>query len=487
MSHESRQRLREDTKQREKRLARRKKFRWVLLLIAFVLIAAGTLAWIHSRRISQAIAKTKSSQFHQPQTLKELLALPPADLDECDIGLMNLLCAEGLPGAENLNVQDCLKKLDDLAATVKFETDRHYYRFREHPEQFRNSLGYYQMMILEQILVQDLGIQYNPDLALPQMDGQVPTMASGANSKDIFIHGLLNGNHSGTCASMPVLVAAIGRRLGYPVSLAGAKLHLYVRYEDYNGKHFNIEPTVTEGFLTPADDDYKNGNGRFPANDEEIKDYGWLRPYSNKEALSQFLGNRGVCLGDAKRYDEAREMFIRSASCAPDTPLRRQNLQRYLEELKEAPLGDKIDDWRRQIGSWEIPPGARSIYFENRKIQVRYFVGLCSDATATERVVDDLRAELTEYRRQMTLTNPAPEFLERGQHLLDLTKSGQELRVAAETLPPPLNGGEIPPDYLRCTANVDLRDQGAVLDAFWQHYHDITTDWSNQPPLLVHH
>jgi hypothetical protein len=487
MSRESRQRLREEAKQHEKCLARRKKRRWIFPTIAFALIAVGLLAWVLSLPKPQTTAKVASSQFHQPRTLKELLALSPTDLDKCDIGLMNLLCAEGLPGAEHLDVQGCLKHLDDLAATVKFETDRHYYRFREHPEQFRNSLGYYQMMMLEQILVQDLGIQYNPDLALPQLDGQVPTMASGADSQNVFIHGLLNGNHLGTCASMPVLVTAIGRRLGYPVNLAGAKLHLYVRYEDYNGKHFNIEPTVTEGFLAPADDDYKNGNGRFPVTDEEIKDYGWLRPYSNKEAFSQFLDNRGICLGDAKRYDEAREMFIRSASYAPDTPLRRQSLQQYLEELKNAPLGDKINDWRAEIISWDAPEGLSRNYYENRKLQIRYFVGMCPNAVASQKAVDDLKTELAEYWRQMTLTNPAPEFLERGGHLLYLTQSGQELRMAAETLPPPLNGGEIPPDYLRCIASMDLRDQGAVLDAFWQHYHDVTTDWSNQPPLLVHH
>ena len=79
------------------------------------------------------------------------------------------------------------------------------------------------MMMLGTVLAQDLGIGYNPKLALPQLDGEIPTLAQAANSKDVFIHGLLNGNHLGTCASMPVLVVAIGRRLGYPVNLAGAK------------------------------------------------------------------------------------------------------------------------------------------------------------------------------------------------------------------------------------------------------------------------
>lgn len=451
-----------------------------------MLVAIGASVWFFAKHKSQTITQT-DSQFHQPRTLKELLALPPDQLDKVDIGLMNLLCAQGLPGAENLNIQNCLKELDNWTARVKEETQRHEYHFTEHPDQYRNSLGYYRMMMLDEVLVQELGIQYNPDLALPQWNGEVPINGEATDSKNMFIHGLLNGNHFGTCASMPVLVVAIGRRLGYPVNLAGAKLHLYVRYEDYNGKHINIEPTMTEGFLTPSDDEYKNGNGRFPATDEEIKDYDWLRPYNAGEILSQFLDIRGICLGDAKRYDEAREMFIKAASYVPDTPLRQKNLEHFLQEINEAPLGDKIDDWRKEIISWDAPDGLRHNYYENRKLKIRYFVGMCLDADASQKAVDDLKADLDEYRRQMTLTNTAPEFLERGQHILDLTMGSQELRIPAETLPPPLNGGEIPQDYLRSAANIDLQNEGAILDAFWQHYHDITTDWSNQPPLLIHH
>src|ERR1035437_2435939 len=226
MSRESRQRLREAAPQRQNLFARRKRIRRILPVIAIACIATGIVVWNRLRpqlqKTSQIVAR-HPSPFKQPRTFKELLALPTAQLERCDIGLVNLLCAEGLPGAEELEVQTCLKKLDNWAEQVRVETDRHYYRFREHPEEYRNSLGYYRMMMLGTVLVQDLGIRYNPDLALPQMDGKIPTLAQGANSKDVYIHGLLGGNRFGTCASMPVLVVAIGRRLGYPLNLAGAK------------------------------------------------------------------------------------------------------------------------------------------------------------------------------------------------------------------------------------------------------------------------
>lgn len=479
MSQESRQRLRKVNQRPRKR-----KFRWVIATIAIPLIAAGFWTWIYVHPKPKAIVASVTRNSTNPKTLKELLALSPTDMDKCDIGLMNLLCAEGLPGSENLNVGDCLKKLDGLATKVKFDTDRHFYRYREHPEQFRNSLGYYQMMILGQVLVEDLGIEYKPELAEYLREGKAPTYGVfNSDSKNIFIHGLLSGNHNGTCASMPVLLAAVANRLGYPVNLAGAKLHIYARYEDYNGKHFNIEPTVTEGFLTPSDEEYKTE--QFASTEEEIRDYGWLRPYSKAEVLSQFLGHRSACLGIAKRYEEAREMALKSASLAPDTPLMRKATQEELRQLKEAPLGDKIDDWRKQIDAWGIPSGARVVYFTNRKGQIRYFVGICPDVDASQRAVDDLRNELAEYARQMMLTNAAPDFWDAGQICLNLrNKAGQELKIPMECLPPPLNHGEIPQDYMNCLRNLNLEDEGAVSDAFWQHYRNITTDWANQPALL---
>jgi hypothetical protein len=44
-----------------------------------------------------------------------LLSLPEQALTQVDLGRMNLLCAEGLPGAERLNIPDPLLTLDDMA------------------------------------------------------------------------------------------------------------------------------------------------------------------------------------------------------------------------------------------------------------------------------------------------------------------------------------------------------------------------------------
>ena len=199
--HDSKYVLRRESHQRRRKScqALRSKLRWPLAICAFLLISVVVSAWLclyQKPRASDITAN--STQFHQPRTLKELLTLSPTNLEDCDIGLMNLLCAEGLPGAEDLDIPDGLSKLDSMADYVKSETQRHAYRFREHPEEFKNSDAYFRMNMLGTILVQDLGIRYNPAIAFPRLDGKIPTMADAANSQDMFIHGLLADKHLGT-------------------------------------------------------------------------------------------------------------------------------------------------------------------------------------------------------------------------------------------------------------------------------------------------
>lgn len=447
-------------------------------------IAAGLVGWNQFRSKPQknnAIVAKAPEPFKQPHTLNELLALTPAQLEQCDIGLMNLLCAEGLPGAEELSVSNCVERLDGMAKYIQAETQRHYYKFREHPEQYRNSLGYYRMMMLGTVLVQDLGMRYNPDLALPQIDGKIPTLGQNSNSRDVFIHGLLDGKHFGTCASMPVLVVALGRRLGYPVNLAGAKLHAYVRYEEPDGSHFNVEPTVTETFLTPDDEDYKNG--QFKTSDEDVKGYGWLQPRSNSHVLSGFLNIRAICLGNAKRYDESKEMFLRSASLLQETPQRKKSLNYYLQVVKDTPLGDKWDALLAEIKSMEVPEGSRSAYFDNRKAQIHYFMSGNANWPAIEKAGNDFKNELAEYRKQ--LANNDPTLLQYRQNVLRINlNSGKSVRLPAEVLPPPLNRNNLKPEYITRILELNLENSDAVTDELWNFHKQAQPDWMSQASLL---
>jgi hypothetical protein len=83
-------------------------------------------------------------------------------LAKCDIALVNLLCAEGLRGSENLNLSNCLAMFDKMAKAVDSNVTKYHHQFQENPENFNNSEGYFKMMMLATVLQQDFRTHYNP-------------------------------------------------------------------------------------------------------------------------------------------------------------------------------------------------------------------------------------------------------------------------------------------------------------------------------------
>ena len=74
-----------------------------------------------------------------PTSLEQFLSPQPPQVADLDIALENLLCAEGLSGAADLNVQECLTTLDQWAAHLKTETERNLHRYREGPAAYTHS------------------------------------------------------------------------------------------------------------------------------------------------------------------------------------------------------------------------------------------------------------------------------------------------------------------------------------------------------------
>lgn len=447
-----------------------------ILVIGFVLFAL--VVFLSGLVVFHRNSKTTTEASKGPATLQELLKLSPTQLEQCDLALMNLLCATGLKGSEGLDIQECLKTLEEWAEQVRWETQRHEYRYNEHKADLQNSYGRYRMMMLGGVLAQDVGLHYNPTLAQDLLDAKTPTFVWAADSKNLFVHGLLGGKHEGTCATMPLLFVAIGRRLGYPVALAGVKSHIYVRYEEPNGGHFNVETTMAEGFLTPPDEDYNTGI--FFSTPQEIGDYGWLRPMSNAEILSQFLNNRAICLGTTRQYAEAKQMFLAAARYQPNTSPFKELTQRYLHALYLAPLGDKIDDLRNEVRRLKVLQGPRFVYLENRKGQVSYFLANNTNWSSMDQAVNDLKREIDLAAKGLLggAKQPTLEFT---------SSSGKRHLLPAEALPPPLNSGIFPREYQNALDGVDLDDERRVWDVLWTHFKETTPDWMGQAAQLSLH
>ncbi len=173
-----------------------------------------------------------------------------------------------------------------------------------------NSQAKYCALMMVTVLQQDFGVRYNPDrIRNPDF----------RNAGDLFIHGMLGGN-GGTCASMPVLYAAVGRRLGWPIKLVHAHAHLFCRWDDTEGQHpfgkerFNIEATgLGANFF--SDDYYRTWPE--PVCSEMIDQPGYLKSLTLAEEFAGFLALRGHCLEDNGRIAKACEAYRLSCQLAP--------------------------------------------------------------------------------------------------------------------------------------------------------------------------
>jgi hypothetical protein len=140
---------------------------------------------------------------------------------------------------------------------------------------------------------------------------------------------------------MPPLYLAIGRRLGYPLKLAEAREHLFVRWDDPTGERFNIESTSV-GF-DPHDDDYYHHWPK-PITSDEMACGFLLRNMTPREELAYFLAVRGLCWRDHLRTEWALEAFYYARQLAPRHPIYQAHaavgtiMHRIMEDIRAGGL-----------------------------------------------------------------------------------------------------------------------------------------------------
>jgi|GEM_PF-1573240 len=255
----------------------------------------------------------------QQKTVEELLAFLNStnELDvDGDIAEFNLQCAVGLPSSQSLDVDAALVRIDEMAQHVGAEIHRNYHRFLANPSEADNSQAKYCVLMMVTVLQQDFGVRYNPErIRNPDF----------RDAGDLFIHGMLSGN-GGTCASMPVLYTAVGRRLGWPIKMAHARAHVFCRWDDPEGRYhfgkerFNLEATG-QGANFPTDDYYRTWPE--PLSDEMVERLGYLKSLSLEEELADFLVMRGHCLEDNRWIGKACDAYRGACQLTPNNVVNR--------------------------------------------------------------------------------------------------------------------------------------------------------------------
>jgi len=269
---------------------------------------------------------------------ENVLSWQPSAMSNYDMARANLMCAIGLPGSEDMDIAKCLRTLDSWTRQVEKETRRNEYRFRQKPEAYGNSEAEYRMGMLVTVLKQDFGVCYNPELALTSANFSDKSFEM--DSRNLFLHGLLRDKRRGTCASIPVLIAAISRRLGYPVRLVPAKGHLFVRWHD-GKERLNVDAACSGGYNTHPDEYYRKWPMAF--SDEEARVFGYLRSLSPDEELAAFLAMRAQCFyANTTNLQQASLAVARAHSLAPSDP-------EHLVLLRDITLVDCQERWKGVI------------------------------------------------------------------------------------------------------------------------------------------
>lgn len=292
-----------------------------VIILAIVAVWLNVLFFDKKSGRTVLVIQSASSVSSPP----DLLALPAGELSQVDIARMNLLCSQGLPGAEDLDLNGCLAMLQTMATRVRLETQRNHYRFERNPKDFENSENFYKMVILAVVLAEDFQVKYAQNKMVTVADARADD-GFFADAHDVFLHGLLGTTRQGTCSSLPVLQVAVGRQLGYPLKLVTTKGHLFVRWEDAN-ERFNVE-AAGNGVNRFPDDYYRHWP--LEVSDAEVQAEGYLKSLTPAEELAVFMSIRGMCWRDSRRYAEAAESFQAAARLAPSC----QSYRTMLAELQ---------------------------------------------------------------------------------------------------------------------------------------------------------
>jgi hypothetical protein len=258
--------------------------------------------------------------------LESLLKLDPVQLRNVDIAKMNLLCALGLPGSEDLDVDREMKKLDQWADLVRKRTLENVEKFKRSPHRFHNSEAFFKMSVLISLLQGELGVHYDTQqealckIALESKNrGEKIFIPDDVfrNSKLMFINGILSEYRGGTCASLPVAYIAVGRRLGYPLKLVAANNHFYVRWEDEKDR-INFEGSG-KGFNSYPDEYYKSWPHEL--SEDDIKAGHFLKSLSPSEELAIFLLFRTECLRTIGQKDSGHRTINHAQKLWPEQPM----------------------------------------------------------------------------------------------------------------------------------------------------------------------
>ena len=296
---------------------------------------------------------------------RQLLACSDTELAQVDPLVMNLLVAKSIPSLADLEIARYQQLADQWAEGIRARLPRAERVFQKSPGDWKNDIRFLRLAVLCEYVDRDLGIRYRED----QRDIKAVLYT---DPRDLFLNGVMD-TRQGTCGNMSMLHVALGRRLGWPVSLASAGSHFICRYDD-GQVTYNIEATQTGlgGFKSPPDEYYIKEYNLTPKAIHSGSDLRWVPP---RELLGIFLGLRGRHMRDTGRWDEAERDYLLARHLFPSNRKLYLDatgvaIERSLQRFEPNELGapSSLMAWIQTDFVSRVPPKPRQLL--ERKVEI---------------------------------------------------------------------------------------------------------------------
>ncbi|MCL2641684.1 MAG: hypothetical protein FWD53_12620 [Phycisphaerales bacterium] len=315
-----------------------------------------------SKNPSTPPTPTRSSHYYNNpeaghRTVAQLMALSDDELEKVDVLELNIAVAREIPGLENLDYNHYRQIVDNWTDQFRRWLPTVEYAFHEKPDGYKNDINFFRLGMLSQFLGSTIGIRYVPEQKEAQDQARKAGMQPSVlytNPGHLLVHGLIDTTQ-GTCGNMPTLNVIMGRRMGWPVSLACVKSHYVCRYDD-SKVYYNIEATAVEhgGFGEGSDEDYiKKGD----VSGKAIASGSDLRKLSTREMLGTFVTLRARYFADTERWELADRDYALARAIFPN------HRQTYKESLGSILLrGESLFDPNEQGHPYTLHAHLASIF-----------------------------------------------------------------------------------------------------------------------------
>jgi len=231
---------------------------------------------------------------------RQLLALSDDELAQVDPLVMNLLVARDIPSLAHLNIGRYQQMRDEWAEGVRKRLPHADKVFARDPGAWKNDINFLRLGVLCEYLADVVGIAYIEE------QRELKTVPY-TNPSDLFLNGVMD-RRRGTCGNMSALHLVVGRKLGWPLSLACAAGHVFVRYDDGRVK-YNLESSHTGlgGWSSPEDQSYIDD---YRLTRKAIQCGSDMTGLGPRETLGLWIGLRARHLHDSGHVAESEADYL---------------------------------------------------------------------------------------------------------------------------------------------------------------------------------